>query len=177
MKRLLSLFVMLILAGVLVACSGDNNNNAANADTENNGDANAEENDVNGNSTDSDDATDDGDLPEDENYDQVFDMLESEGYELGEKEEGFKEDFGADSAITVVLNGEDALPLQIYKMPEDSENLEQAHETGEMTMEYEGQEGQIPVLAIDNYCFFLDEGHPDVDDVYQLIEDNFEPTE
>lgn len=165
MKKAFLVFMMMIVAGALAACGGDAaKDETAKPDTE---------------AADSG-ATDDGaDTsaenvdPTDANFDQILDLLKDAGLEVGEKTTGFADIDGTTQVMHVVIGGEDMFPFQVYMMEPDSENLKSAKEKGEVTMEFEGQEGQIPMETKDDFLYFIADGHPDRDKVYDVMVKDF----
>ena len=166
MKKAFLVFMMMIVAGALAACGGDTaKDETAKPDTE---------------AADSG-ATDEGAAdasaenvdPTDANFDQILDLLKDAGLEVGEKTTGFADIDGTTQVMNVVINGEDMLPFQVYMLEPDSENLKSAREKGEVTMEFEGQEGQIPMETKDDFLYFIADGHPDRDKVYDVMVNDF----
>ncbi|WP_025784542.1 hypothetical protein [Sporosarcina sp. D27] len=164
-KKAFLVLMMMIVAGALAACGGDaTKDESAKPDTE---------------ATDSD-TTDSGaeasaeDVePTDPNFDRILDLLKDAGVEVGEKTTGYADIAGATQVMNVVINGEDMLPFQVYMMDPDSENLKSAKEKGEVTMEFEGQEGQIPMEVKDDFLYFIADGHPDRDKIYDVMVNDF----
>lgn len=165
MKKAFLVFMMMIVAGALAACGGEGEkDNTAKPDTE------AAES---GATDDGADASAENVDPTDANFDQILDLLKDAGLEVGEKTAGFADIEGTTQVMNVVINGEDMLPFQVYMMEPDSENLKSAREKGEVTMEFEGQEGQIPMESKDDFLYFIADGHPDHDKVYDVMVNDF----
>ncbi|MCM3757179.1 hypothetical protein M3197_06710 [Sporosarcina aquimarina] len=164
-KKAFLVFMLMIVTGALAACGGDSaNDNSAKPDTE---------------ATDTDttesgaDASAENVEPTDPNFDKILDLLKEAGVEVGEKTTGIADIAGATQVMNVVINGEDMLPFQVYMMEPGSENLKSAKEKGEVTMEFEGQEGQIPMEVKDDFLYFIADGHPDHDKVYDVMVNDF----
>ncbi|MUV38209.1 hypothetical protein JNUCC1_02045 [Lentibacillus sp. JNUCC-1] len=179
MKKLLYAMLMMVLIAGLAACgdaeadgkANDNENNAQDevADEATNDNAAEEANDNS--------ASEDADDPlENENFAQVVDILKENDYEVTDVQSGFDDVVGSEDSVTMVVNGEDMLTLQVFKVEDGHENLNKINETGEATLEFDGQQGDVAgFYAIGNYAFFLGEGHPDSEEVETLIKDNFSP--
>lgn len=165
MKKALLVLMMMIVAGALAACGGESPKEDAGAkDTEA----------TDGGATDSGaEAGDENVDPTDPNFDLIIDLLKDAGLEVGDKTTGYADIDGTLQVMTVVIEGEDMLPLQVYKMEPDSDNLKSAKEKGVVTMEFEGQSGEIPMEAKDDFLYFLAEGHPDQEKVYKVMENDF----
>ena len=169
MKKALLVFMMMVVAGALAACNGDTaKDDAAKPDTEA-ADSGATDTEAD---ADADASSEDVD-PTDPNFDRILDLLKDAGLEVGEKTTGFADIAGTTQVMNVVIDGEDMLPLQVYMMEPDSENLKSAKEKGEVTMEFEGQEGQIPMEAKDDFLYFIADGHPEHDKVYDVLDNDF----
>ncbi|MGN7410360.1 MULTISPECIES: hypothetical protein [unclassified Sporosarcina] len=165
MKKAFLVFMMMIVAGALAACGGDTaKDETAKPDTE------AADS---GATDDGADTSDENVDPTDANFDQILDLLKDAGLEVGEKTTGFADIDGTTQVMNVVINGEDMLPFQVYMLEPDSENLKSAREKGEVTMEFEGQEGQIPMETKDDFLYFIADGHPDRDKVYDVMVNDF----
>lgn len=165
MKKAFLVFMMMIVAGALAACGGDAaKDETAKPDTEV-ADSGATD--------DGADASAENVDPTDANFDQILDLLKDAGLEVGEKTTGFADIDGTIQVMNVVINGEDMLPFQVYMLEPDSENLKSAREKGEVTMEFEGQEGQIPMETKDDFLYFIADGHPDHDKVYDVMVKDF----
>lgn len=107
---------------------------------------------------------------------QIAELLETEGLNPSEPLVGENDVKGSVDNAWIVVDGEDMLPLQIYEMEPGDENLETAKDTGEVTLSFDGMEGEVPVELIkDNYVIFFAEGHPDRDQVIKLIDEQFKP--
>lgn len=166
MKKAMLVFMMMIVAGALAACGDDaSKDNPAKPETEA-ADSGATD------AADGEASSEDVD-PTDPNFDKIIELLKAEGLEVGEKTTGYADIDGATQVMSVVINGEDMLPFQVYMMEPDSENLKSAKEKGEVTMEFEGQSGQIPMEAKDDFLYFIADGHPDHDKVYDVMVKNF----
>lgn len=182
MKKLAFLLMTILLAVGLAACGDDKGKT-------DDGDKNITGQEADGNES-GNDAEDAGagagaedEWPEEvinpeavnnEYFIKVRDLLEENGYEVGELIAFDYSFFDGVMAGAIEINGEDMFPLQIFELREDDENLEHAKETGLGIAEYAGEKGEIPVLAIDHYYFFLAEGHPDQEAVYKLLKENLE---
>ncbi|MBS4200980.1 hypothetical protein KHA93_15185 [Bacillus sp. FJAT-49732] len=174
MKKLLLLVLTLILSTALAACGGDKANNEK-------ADGKGNEEQVKG----EDQGADEGQASEEEwpeelinpeaanneYFIKVHDLLKENGYEVGELTPSDYSFFNAKMAAQIEINGEDMFTLQMYDLDPADENLEHARKTGMGTAEYAGEKGEIPVLVIDHYYFFLAEGHPNYEDVYKLLEE------
>lgn len=165
MKKLLPLLMLLLaLTFTLAACNNDKKE----------ADATTEE------QTSQSDATEEvsGEVVDPTSVDNEFfksveKLLKDKGYEVGELQATDHEFFGAKQAVAMEIDGEDMLPLQIYDLDPADENLAKAKETGMGMATFEGESGEIPVLAIDHYYFFLGEGHPAQKDIYKLLEETY----
>ncbi len=164
MKKVLFLLMTGVIAAALAACGGEEK--AADKPAENQ--AAGTEND-----TADKPVADDVD-PVDPNFDTIIDLLKKAGLDVGEKKTGFADIEGTQQVMEVEIDGEDMLPLQIYKMDPDSDNLKSAKEEGKVTMTFEGESGEIPMNAKGDFLYFLSEGHPDQAKVYEVIENDFE---
>ncbi|GKV68197.1 hypothetical protein NCCP2716_06950 [Sporosarcina sp. NCCP-2716] len=166
MKKVLFLLMVGIVAAALAACGGDkkaDDKPAAPAGEEAGTDSGTADEPV----------AEDVD-PVDPNFDKIIDLLKKAGLEVGEKKTGFADIEGTQQVMEVEIDGEDMLPLQIYKMDPDSENLKSAKEEGKVTMTFEGESGEIPMNAKGDFLYFIADGHPDRDKVYEVIENDFE---
>ncbi|WP_391207611.1 hypothetical protein [Psychrobacillus sp. L4] len=169
MKKLLPLLMlMLTLTFVLAACN-DDKKETGNADAE----APKEEQVSTDETTEVSGEIVDPTSVDNEFFKTVETLLKEKGYDVGElkaTDHGF---FGAKQAVAMEIDGEDMLPLQIYDLDPADENLVKAKETGMGMATFEGEQGEIPVLAIDHYYFFLGEGHPAQKDIYKLLEETY----
>lgn len=173
MKKMMELLLIMVVVAGLAACNGEDNSNVDKAK-----DDEQEQSDVNATDESSVESGGDADAEtsnsDNENFDQVFEILESNGLEISDKQAGHDDLSGSIQSMIASINGEEILTFEVYEMEPDHENLIQAKETGQATMVFEGQEGEINVLTvIDNYVFLLPEGHPDCEKVKTLLEENF----
>jgi len=184
MKKLLTLLMMVVFAVGMVACGSDKDNNnegndnANNQQEENNGN-NAgngnEDANNNGNEDNSGNENAEGDAEgatEKPGFQEFISLLEAEGLEV-EVQAGNEDVPDYKDSINLVVNGEDMLLVEIYEMEADSDNLKQAHENGEVTVVFEGMEGELPAKAKGNYVFLLAEGHPDLETIENIIDNDF----
>ncbi|WP_217587138.1 LptM family lipoprotein [Lentibacillus saliphilus] len=183
MKKLLYVMLMMVLAVGLAACGDSDENNNANGENNDQEQANVDNGD---NGSENADGAEEGDADEaagedsdalgDENYQQIVDLLKDNDFEVTDVQEGYDDVIGSEGSVTMVVNGEDMLALQVYKMEEGHENLDKINESGTATLEFEGQQGDVEgFYAIGNYAIFLAEGHPDSEAVETLLKDNFTP--
>ncbi|WP_432355503.1 hypothetical protein [Sporosarcina sp. A2] len=167
MKKAFLVFMMMIVAGALAACGDDTSkDNTAKPETEVT-ESGATEGDG--------EASSEGVDPTDPKFDKIIELLKAKGLEVGEKTTGYADINGTTQVMSVVINGEDMLPFQVYMMESESENLKSAKEKGEVTMEFDGQSGQIPMEAKDDFLYFIADGHPDHDKVYDVMVKDFNP--
>lgn len=160
MKKFITLLMALVLGLVLTAC----------------GDGNKTEN---GNGNESAGANEGSNVEADLDFDplkndffkKVYDKMDEKfdvklaGYDPEPLFLDVKENF------RMKINKEDMLTFEVYEIDPDSEYLATAEETGEFPIDFEGQEGTIPVKVVDNYIFFLVEGHPDFDAVMEAVDE------
>ncbi|REB07417.1 hypothetical protein DVB69_11355 [Sporosarcina sp. BI001-red] len=165
MKKAFLVLMMMIVAGALAACGDDTSKDKTTKPETEASEPGATEGDGEASSEDVD--------PTDPNFDKIIELLEAEGLEVGEKTSGFADIDGTTQVMNVVINGEDMLPFQVYMMKSDSENLKSAKDKGEVTMEFEGQSGQIPMEAKDDFLYFIADGHPDHDKIYDVMKNDF----
>lgn len=160
MKKFATLLMVLTLGIVLAACDDGAGQKPAN-DQPNGNDAENNEGGAEGIGTDEVDNA---------FFKQVAEKLEEKGFEI--KLAGYEVDPMFLDVIEnqrIEVNKEDFMPLEIYEIDPDSEHLATAEEKGEFPVEYEGEKGALPVEVKDNYIFFLAEGHPDFDAIFEAI--------
>lgn len=168
MKKLLSLLMMLVLAMALAACNSEGDAKAGKDEgkkTEEQAgkdEAAGEEEGIEG--------VVDPKSVENEYFKSVHALLKEEGYEVGELTATDHAFFDAKQAVSIEVDGEDLLPLQIFDLDKDNKHLADAKKTGMGWATFDGQEGEIPVLVVDHYYFFMNEGHPKQKEIYDLIE-------
>lgn len=111
-----------------------------------------------------------------ENFLQVIEIIRSNGFDISEPAVGDNDVKGAKDNVYFNINEEDLLPFQVFEMEPGDENLQLAKDSGNVVLEFEGMEGEVPAdLVNENYIFFLPEGHPDRDDVLKALEEEFRP--
>ncbi|TQS71056.1 hypothetical protein DX933_16995 [Ornithinibacillus gellani] len=178
MKKLLTLLMLLVFAVGMVACSSD-------SDKKDDGDTGKQEEQQNGDDAEKADeeAADnngeqaEGDAAEvaseNKGFQEFIDLLKEKGLEVNGIQEGFGDVPDFKDNINLVISGEDMLPVEIYELEADSENLKHALDKGEVKVVFEGQEGYLPATAKGNYVFLLAEGHPDIETIESIIENDF----
>lgn len=166
MKKFLTLFLVLVMGLALAACGSDEKKK------EEGSNADVSTGDKGDDSASGDTA---GEEPEftDEFYKQVYDMLKEKGYELevlGAEPDNIMLDVTDNNRI--VINKEEMLPIQIFTIEPGSEYLAGGKENGEWPLEYEGEQGMVPVIVVgDEHFVFFGEGHPDYADVMAAIQE------
>lgn len=111
-----------------------------------------------------------------ENFLQIIDIIRSNGFEISEPTVGDNDVKGAKDNVYFDINGEHFLIFQVFEMEPGDENLKLAEDTGMVILEFDGEEGEVPAdMVIENYIFFLPEGHPDHDAVFAALEEEFQP--
>lgn len=164
---------MAMLVMALAACGTDKKDEGQAAGTNDTEQAEGTTDDTEGSEDTEDTAAASGEMLDNEFSNNVLTLLKDAGYDL-QNVKGGDTDFFVDTkaALTVEINGEDFLPLQIFEIDPDSDSLKKAQETGMAPVEFEGEKVDYPgVLIIDNYYIFLAEGHPDQADIYKLLEE------
>lgn len=107
-------------------------------------------------------------------FQKMITILTDKGFELSEPVTGENDVKGAKDNVLFDINKEDVLPFQAFEMDPDDENLAKAKDTGMVVLEFEGQEGEVPAdLVLDHYIIFLPEGHPDRDEVLEVLQNEF----
>lgn len=172
MKKLLPLLLMLALSLVLAACSSDKAKDKEKEDKPATNEAATVEENPNGVSDGAGGMYDPTSV-DNEFFKSVHTLLKNEGYEVGELIATDYTFLKARQSVRFTVNGEDILQLQIHDLDPASEDLAIAKETGMAPAVYEGQEGEIPVLVLDHYYLFMKEGHPDQEDIYKLLEEEY----
>lgn len=174
MRKVLFALMLTMIVAALAACGGDTKDGAAGDKPAAEGTETAGEDSADEGADDSTAA--DGQSAEltDPNFEKIIELLKEEGLDVGEMTAGEADIEGSTEVMHVIIDGEDMLPFQVYKMEPDSENLKSAKEKGEVTYEFEGQSGQIPMDAKGDFLYFLSDGHPDHDKVYDVMENKFE---
>lgn len=160
MKKIVTLLMVLVLGIVLVACGDGAGEKPENEQPNGNNAGNNEG------------GTEEIGAGEVDNafFKQVAEKLEEKGFEV--KPAGYEVDpmfLDVVENQRLEINKEDFMPLEIYEIEKDSEHLATAEETGEFPVEFEGEKGTLPVEVKDNYIFFLAEGHPDFDAIFEAI--------
>jgi|SRR5690625_2320074 len=191
MKKFLMLLMLTVFAAGMVACGSDNNeNNNGNENNQeeqsNNSNAVDENENQNENENGNEDAVDNenaandngeeadaGDAADNEGFQEFISLLEDEGMDV-DVQAGNEDVTDYTDSIDLIVNGEDMLTVEVYEMEADSENLKNAKENGEVEVVFEGMEGELPAKAKGNYVFLLAEGHPDLDAIEDIIENDFD---
>ncbi|CEG29392.1 hypothetical protein [Bacillus sp. B-jedd] len=169
MKKLFTLLMMLVLAMALAACSSDGGNAKAGEDKGKKSEEQAGKDEAAGEEEGIEGLVDPKSV-ENEYFKSVHALLKEEGYEVGELIAEDHTFFDAKQAVSIEIDGEDMLPLQIFDLDKDNKHLADAKKTGMGWATFDGQEGEIPVLVIDHYYFFINEGHPKQKEIYDLLE-------
>lgn len=165
-KLLLLLLLVLTLTFVLAACNNDKEEADASSDVQTSTGTTDETTEVDGEVIDPTSV-------DNEFFKSVEKLLKDKGYDVGELQASDHAFFMAKQAVSMEIDGEDMLTFQIYDLDPSDANLAKAKETGMGLATFEGEQGEIPVLAIDHYYFFLAEGHPAQKDIYKLLEETY----
>lgn len=169
MKKLFSLLMMLVLAMALAACNSEGDSAKAGKDEGKKASEQTEKDEAAG-EVEAVEGLVDPKSVENEYFKSVHALLKEEGYEVGELKAEDHTFFDAKQAVSIEVDGEDMLPLQIFDLDKDNKHLADAKKTGMGWATFDGQEGEIPVLVIDHYYFFMNEGHPKQKELYDLLE-------
>lgn len=159
MKKFMMLIMVLTLGVVLVACGDNTNTPKEPSNTVEEGNDNGSGDFVSGE-------------VDNEYFKKVIAKLKEKGFEVEPK--GFEQDplfVDVKENQHIEINKEDFMPLEVYEIEEDSEHLKEAEETGEFAAEFEGQKGMLPVHIYGKYIFYLAEGHPDFDAIFEAIDE------
>ncbi len=104
-------------------------------------------------------------------FETVYEKLTGKGYVVSEPHEADIELFGAETGMTLELNGETLMPLHLYKLASSDERLQQVEKTGYLDVSNETQRDRLAVKRINNFIIYLHKGHPDYEQVMEAIDE------
>lgn len=184
MRKALSSVVMLLLLFALAACGSDkesNNKEEEKAKVEQT--TNGEETPSKGEASEDENPNGEPDgyggivdptSADNEFFKGVHKLLQDNGYEVGDITPLDYSTMSAYRAVTMEVNGENRLPLQIFEYKPEAENLKTAKESGTVIASFGGHGGEVGgVIGLGNHVFTLSEGHPDQEAIYKLLEENY----
>lgn len=175
MRKLLALLAVLILTVGLVACGDDNDTEEpATEPEETEQDTDGEEADEDESADDESEEVADGEFAANEKINEVLTLLDDNGFEVSNVIDGNLDVVGSTDGIMAEINGDDLFLFEAVELEEGHENIDQVQNDGEVTMEFEGQQGEVPAWGKGNYVFLLAEGHEDYEEIVELIENEFD---
>lgn len=180
MRKLLALLAVLILTVGLVACGDDKKDeekpdeSADAGETEGSEDEGEEAGSEDAEGEDNEEGSSDGEFSSNEKFNELLTLLNDNGMDVKVVSEGNVDVVGATDGVMAEINGEDLFTFEAFEVEEGHENLAQVEETGEVTMDFEGMEGEVPAWSKGNFVFMLAEGHENYDEIVELIENEFD---
>src|SRR5699024_2281539 len=180
MRKLLALLAVLMLAVGLVACGDDKKEDEGKEGEETRqgaGDeeeADDEEEAAGEKEGDEEEAATDGEFSSNEKLNELLTLLEANGLEVNVISEDNLDVIGSTHAVMVEVNGDDLFTFEAFELEEGHENLSQVEETGQVTMEFDGMEGEVPAWSKGNFVFMLPEGHANYDEIVDIVDNEFD---
>lgn len=104
-------------------------------------------------------------------FEDLHSRLTIEGFTVSEPLEADPELFGAESGMTLQINGEKLMPLHVYKFADSDERLSEVDETGYLHITDETKNERIAAKRKESFIIYLHKGHPDYEEVMELLED------
>ncbi|MBY0222410.1 hypothetical protein ABZ756_04095 [Mammaliicoccus sciuri] len=104
-------------------------------------------------------------------FEQVHKKLETAGFEVSEPMEADVELFGAVSGMTLIVNKEALMPLNLYKLSPSDERLSEVDKTGYLEVTTETKHERLAAKRKDHFIIYLHKGHPDYEKVMEVLDE------
>ena len=109
-------------------------------------------------------------LSDDAFFEDLHNQLTKEGFKVSEPLKAEPELFGAESGMTLQINGDMLMPLHIYKFADSDERLSQVDEKGYLHITTETKNERIAAKRKDSFIIYMHKGHPDYEQVMDVLD-------
>lgn len=109
------------------------------------------------------------DLSDEQVYTQIHNKLSAAGFIVSEPKAADPELFGAESGMTLEINGEPLLPLHIYKLSSTDERLAAIDQNGYIDVADDVKKERVRAIRLDEFVIHLHKAHPDYEAIMDVL--------